>query len=100
MFAADRLGVADVILVTIPEPAVLSQRKAGDSTCTRRNFELHRQLAEPLREWYHAVSQLGPSRVHWSLPLSGIHGLTALGNRSPRTGTEIYEELLSLLPQR
>jgi nicotinamide riboside kinase len=98
MFAESRLGVADMILVSIPDPVILAQHKARDSRRTRRNFDLHRQLSEPLREWYHAVSLLDPLRVHWSHPDESIHSLTALGTRSPRTGSEVYEKLLSHLP--
>jgi hypothetical protein len=99
MFAAGCLGVADLILVSIPDPDVLAQRKVSDSSRTRRNFDLHRRLREPLREWYSAVSQLDPYRVRWSLPDEDIHSFTPLGIRTPRTGTEIYETLLSLLPE-
>ena len=99
MFAVGRLGVADLILVSIPDPDVLARRKASDSSRARRNFELHKQLSEPLREWYHAVSRLDPLRVRWSLPDESIHGLALLGTRSPRTGTEVYEKLISLLPR-
>jgi hypothetical protein len=100
MFAAGRLGIADVILVSIPDPDVLARRKAADPSRTRRNFELHRQLSEPLREWYHAVGHLDPGRVCWSLPGDNIYDLFRLGTRNPRSGTEIYDKLLSLLPQR
>jgi hypothetical protein len=98
MFAAQRLGIADLILVRIPDQAVLAQQKAADQTRTRRNFELHRQLAEPLREWYRAVSELDAARVRWSFPATGTHGLTQLGTRYPRTGGELYDHLMDLLP--
>jgi hypothetical protein len=100
MFTAGRLGIADLILVRIPDLDVLDQRKVGDPHRTRRNFELHRQLGEPLREWYQAVSRLDQHRVRWELPEEGIGGLTEPGIRNPRTGTEVYERLLSVLPQR
>jgi hypothetical protein len=100
MFAAGRLGMADVILVSIPELEVLTRHRSSDSSRARRNFELHGQLGEALREWYQAVSQLDPPRVRWSFPDAGIRGLAALGARTPRSGAEVYESLISLLPQR
>jgi len=49
MFTAGRLGIADVVLVSIPDSDALARRRASDSNRTRRNFELHKQLSEPLR---------------------------------------------------
>jgi hypothetical protein len=50
LFADHRLGIADLILVTIPDPAVLAARRRADTTRARHNFELHAQLAGPLRD--------------------------------------------------
>lgn len=97
LFARQRLGIADLILVTIPDPAVLAARRRADLTRRRRNFDLHAQLAGPLRDWYHAVEQLDPPRVRWDLPAAGIPDL-APGPRRHRTGTEAFEALISQLP--
>jgi hypothetical protein len=99
LFARHRLGIADLILVTIPDPAVLAARRRADLSRRRRNFDLHVQLAGPLRDWYHAVEQLDPPRVRWELPAAGIPG-PALGPRRHRTGTEALEALISQLPAR
>jgi hypothetical protein len=100
MFAAQRLGIADLILVSIPEPAVLAARRHADTTRRRRNFDLHVQLAAPLRDWYRAVSALDPNRVRWELPATGIPGLATLRPRDPRTGTAIFDALMDQLPAR
>jgi hypothetical protein len=44
-----------LILVSIPEPAVLAARGSADTTRRRRNFGRHAQLADPERDWYRAV---------------------------------------------
>jgi len=63
-----RLGIADVVLCEIPEPEVLEQRKRSDPARSRRRFELHHRLAEPLHEWYAALAELDPDRVQWRFP--------------------------------
>jgi hypothetical protein len=100
LFAAQRLGIADLILVSIPEPAVLAARRAADATRRRRNFGLHAQLAGPLRDWYRAVGALDPNRVRWELPAAGVPGLATLQPRDPRTGTAVFDALMDQLPAR
>jgi hypothetical protein len=99
LFAQHRLGIADLILIEIPDPATLAARRQADPTRRRRNFGLHAQLAGPLRDWYHAVAQLDPSRVRWELPATGISGI-ALRPRPDRTGTDVFDTLISQLPAR
>jgi hypothetical protein len=99
LFAQHRLGIADLILVEIPDPATLAARRRADPTRRRRNFDLHAQLAGPLHDWYHAVEQLDPSRVRWELPRTGIP-VTALRPRHDRTGTDAFDTLISQLPAR
>jgi len=100
LFADQRLGIADMILISIPDPAALAARRHADTTRRRRNFDLHSQLASPLRDWYHAISQLDPDRVRWELPPTGTHDLTAYGHRSQRTGTDTCDALIEQLPAR
>jgi len=99
LFAQGRLGIADLILIEIPEPAALAARRQADTTRRRRNFDLHVQLAGPLRDWYHAVEQLDPPRVRWELPATGIPDTTP-GPRDYSTGTDIFDALISQLPAR
>jgi len=100
LFADQRLGIADMILISIPDPAALTARRHADTTRRRRNFDLHSQLASPLRDWYHAISRLDPDRVRWELPPTGTHDLTAHGHRSQRTGTDTFDALIDQLPAR
>ncbi|GIE98114.1 hypothetical protein [Paractinoplanes rishiriensis] len=70
--AAGRLGLADLFLVSVPSAVELRRRRDADPTRRRRNFDLHVRLAEPLREWYHAVERADPDRVRWQLPPEGL----------------------------
>lgn len=99
LFALHRLGIADLILVEIPDLATLAARRRADPTRLRSRFELHAQLAGPLREWYQAVERLDPARVHWELPATGVPSTTA-GPRQERTGTGAFDSLISQLPAR
>ena len=99
LFAQHRLGIADLILIYIPDPGTLAARRSADPTRRRRNFDLHAQLAGPLRDWYHAVEVLDPSRVRWELPATGIPEITPR-NRRDRTGTGAFDSLISQLPAR
>jgi hypothetical protein len=98
LFATQQLGIADLILVSIPEPAILAARRAADATRRRRHFGLHAQLADPLRDWYRAVAALDPDRVRWELPAAGVPGLTAIQPRNPRTGMAVFDALIDQLP--
>lgn len=67
-----KLGFADVVLVTVPDEKTLRQQKVGDPTRSRRSFELHVKLREPLIEWYQCLSRLRPNNVAWQLPHDGL----------------------------
>ena len=95
-FDAGRLGLADLILVTIPDAETLTRRREADRSRWRRNFDLHAQLAAPLAEWYRAVEQLDPARVIWHLPPEGLPG--KVRPREPRTGIQLVDALLTRLP--
>ena len=71
-FSAGRLGLADLVLITIPDLATLQAHRDEDGSRRRHSFELHARLREPLREWYQAVDRLDPGRVCWELPKTGL----------------------------
>ena len=96
VFDAGRLGLADLILVTIPDTTTLSRHRARDRSRRRRNFDLHVQLAGALAEWYRAVERLDPARVIWHLPPGGLPG--TLPAREPRSGARLLDALLAGLP--
>ena len=95
-FDSSCLGIADLILITIPEAATLTRRRQDDHSRRRHNFELHLQLAAPLAEWYHAIEELDPKRVLWQLPPQGM--AADLTRREPNSGTEIFDSLVAHLP--
>ncbi|MCD2115086.1 hypothetical protein LQ384_28865 [Rhodococcus rhodochrous] len=68
MFLDRRLGFADVVLLSIPDPQRLLAQRNGDPTRRRRHFDLPARLSEPLAEWYAAVERLDPGRVLHSFP--------------------------------
>ncbi|WP_052489228.1 hypothetical protein [Streptomyces sp. 150FB] len=57
------LGIADLIACVIPSEAVLRERREGDTTRQRRNFDTHVRLARPLFEWYGTLNDIDPGRV-------------------------------------
>lgn len=95
-FADGRLGIADLILVTIPDAVTLERRRRHDHTRRRRHFDVHRQLGAPLTAWYRAVEALDPARVIWRLPATGLE--KTVGRRTPNSGTAILQDLLDGLP--
>lgn len=60
-----RLGFADAVVFLEPDVATVRARKEADRTRRRGNFELHLQLARPLREWYEMLDEAMPGRVLW-----------------------------------
>ncbi|OLM00497.1 hypothetical protein Ae406Ps2_0497 [Pseudonocardia sp. Ae406_Ps2] len=91
-----RLGFADLVLVSVPDLATLRSRKVGDRTRSRRSFELHARLREPLREWYRAVDGLEPGRVWWELPGSGVP--MGIEPRRNRSDPALLDALVDSLP--
>lgn len=65
---ARRQGMADLVACWIPDDAQLVEQREADTTRGRRNFELHRRMAGPLRDWYEALAALDPERVVWAFP--------------------------------
>ncbi len=61
-----RLGIADLVVVHLPDDQTLERQRDADRSRRRRNFELHRRLAEPLQDWYQTLDRLDPGRVRWS----------------------------------
>ena len=96
IFAAGRVGLADLILVTVPDRSTLTKRRQTDRSRKRRNFDLHLKLAAPLEQWYRAVEQLDPTRVMWQLPSTGVPA--PMARREPHTGPQLLNALLAHLP--
>jgi hypothetical protein len=87
-----RLGIADLILCSIPDGEVLRRQREGDTTRSRRRFELHRQLAVPLRDWYAALEAIDPSRVEWTFPT-----VLPSTRRRDRYDVDLFDDWMRLL---
>lgn len=96
-FAVGALGLADLVLISIPAQATLRAHRTADTTRRRRSFGLHAQLSEPLRAWYEAVDALEPGRVIWTLPADGIPTGVA-EPRARRSDVALLDRLIALLP--
>jgi hypothetical protein len=93
--ADGRLGMADLVLVSVPPTDVLQARRAADTTRRRRSFDVHVELAAPLREWYTAVDQADPGAVVWGWPAGGVPLESPKGRRlgSPALLDRVVETL-------
>lgn len=96
-FAAGALGLADLVLISIPPLATLRAHRDADPTRRRKSFELHAQLSEQLRTWYQAVDALEPGRVIWQLPTDGLPAV-APKPRARRSDVDLLDQLITLLP--
>lgn len=63
--ARGRLSFPDLYVVLQADEAELRRRRDGDSTRTRRSFELHLRLIEPQRRYFEALAQAAPGSVIW-----------------------------------
>ena len=97
LFAHNELGISDLIFVYIPARAALESHARGDKTRTRPNFDLHAQLAEPLRYWYKAIERLDPERVRWQFP-GKVDNLESIVPRTNRSGVDIFDAIMAGLP--
>jgi hypothetical protein len=95
-FKAGMLGLADAVLVGLPDVEVLRRQRDGDPTRRRRNFAAHVQLREPLEQWYSALDRLDPGRVIWDLPITGLPKLPE--PRTARESVELLDALVAELP--
>jgi hypothetical protein len=96
-FAASALGLADVVLVALPDADTLRRQRAADRTRTRRKFDTHLRLREPLAEWYRAVDRLDPGRVIWELPAAGLPDQLP-PRRADRSAVHLLDDLIAALP--
>ncbi|GII22564.1 hypothetical protein [Planosporangium mesophilum] len=95
--ADGRLGFADVVLVSLPSVEELHRRRDADPVRRRRNFALHVQLAQPLREWYEALDMVAPGRVRWELPSDGLPAVLPAA-RPDRCDPAVLDALIEALP--
>lgn len=66
--AQQSIGIADLVLCSLPDDATLERQRVADVGRRRGNFDLHRRFGPLLQEWYGALAALEPGRVQWELP--------------------------------
>jgi hypothetical protein len=91
--ARRRLGIADLILCSIPDDATLTRQRDADRARHRSRFDLHRQLARPLHDWYTALDEQDEGRVVWSFP-DAVPPLRA----TERYDVALYDAWIAALP--
>ena len=97
MFAQRRLGFADVVLLSIPDPQQLVMQRNGDRTRRRGHFDLHARLSDPLAEWYSVLDRLDRGRVVDGYP-SELDIASLAPPRPDRHDIELLESLVAELP--
>lgn len=94
-----QLGFADVVLVAVPDSETLRRHKTGDATRSRRSFELHAKLREPLIEWYQCLERITPGHVMWELPEDGVASSSGTSTSANRYDVRVLDALVADLPQ-
>ena len=95
--AAGRIGFADAYLVKPIDPKRARQQRDSDPTRSRRNFELHVKLLDPLMTWYRALESVLPGAVIWGLPEDGFAHLRDLGARETGNAVHIFDRVIEIL---
>ena len=93
-----RIGFADIVLMTVPDQRTLRLQKESDSTRSRRSFELHAKLREPLIEWYESLDRLKPNHVVWQLPQNGVASILETVPLAGRYDLGLLDALVEDLP--
>jgi hypothetical protein len=94
--AAGRIGFADAYFVKSIDPQSARQQRDADPARSRRNFELHLKLIDPLMRWYRALETVLPGAVTWELPEDGF--ARASERRDPSSGgVRIFDQMIDIL---
>jgi hypothetical protein len=94
--AHGRIGLADAYFVQSIDAQRARRQREADLTRTRRNFELHVRLLEPLMTWYRALETVLPGTVIWELPEDGLARLP--GPRCRSIGDmQIFDQMMDVL---
>src|ERR1700730_12181198 len=93
-----RLRFSDVYLMKSIDPWVARQQRDAGPTRSRRNFDLHVQLDDPLVTWYRTMERLLPGAVILNLPDKGLASLSNLGDPATRSSIQIFNRMIGLLP--
>jgi hypothetical protein len=82
------------------DPLLARRLRDADLTRSRRNFELHVKLGDPLLAWYRTMERVLPRSVIWNLPDNGLAILAERGNPPNRSSIAIFDQVVGLLPTR
>lgn len=93
-FARGQIGFADAYFVGRIDPELARQRAQADTTRRRSRFELNVRLQDALLNWYIALDQALPGRVHFELPSA----IPALANLEGRYGLQAFDKMIAALP--
>jgi hypothetical protein len=93
-----RIGFADAYLVKPIDPRRARQQRDADPTRSRRNFEFHVKLLEPLMNWYRALEAVLPGAVTWDLPENGLAHLPHRSDRRIADSVLLFDQMIHLLP--
>jgi hypothetical protein len=97
--ANGRIGFADVYLVKSIDPQRARRQRDADSTRSRRNFELHIKLLQPLMTWYRALKTILPGAVTWELPEDGLARMP--GQRDRSVGDiQIFDQMMDIVKEQ
>ena len=89
-FAARQLGFADLYLVKQIAPEVARAQKQGDTTRTRRRFDMHLALQPHLIDWFKALGEVLPGQVEFAFPDS--HDVLArVKNKAPEENPRRFD---------
>lgn len=94
-----QLGFADTYLVKPISPWLARQQRDSDPTRSRRNFDLHVKLHNPLITWYRTLDKVLPGAVIWNFPDNGLASLRDRGLVN-RSSIRAFDNMTGLLPTR
>ncbi len=98
LFVSGQIGFADRYFVSIPDEKTLESRMTGDTTRSRRSFDLHSKLGPSLKHWYQAIDSVESGRVTWGFPESiSVEELTVAKPRRDRSDIKLFDRLIVAL---
>jgi hypothetical protein len=82
------------------DPVLARHQRDANLTRSRRNFELHVKLHDPLMAWYRTMEKVLPRSVICNLPDYGLAILAERGNLPNKSSIVIFDQMVGLLPTR
>lgn len=100
LIVGGELGFPDLYIVLGASVEALHERKAGDATRRRRNFEKHLELIGPQARYFRAMQMAAPSLVRFLTSSSideNVQVITTMIQRSHafRENLDVFDDLIS-----